>query len=728
MKRVLLIIMVLCAGFLINCNKDDNGGKIPDKKDVFSLMDGSIIIDNHPNVTITSRNEFPESKSIRATKSSASRKSLDINKKEVSESGNALKGNNYRFKLVSEMSTLKIDEVEVQATDVKIADGFAFVSYNDKGDAHRGGVVVYKYTIHDGALKDVKVDVEAISSFRMRNAELSALDYFDGKLYMTGASSEPKFGYDEDVDEYNYAFFMVMELNSDKTFKQTDPKTIAKLSSFQGTSIRVMNNRVYITSGDGTNGTLGGLYVYDANNYTKIKSILGKDNARSVDVDAANIYLMQAEPARVTKYDLDGNGETVIYNTTNESTQHHAKSEMLVWNQYLFVAENESGLRMLFKENGEMNASLDRPGEDPETEVTNSVSMNSDPKKDADGKDVQSNLLFVANGESGICWYDVMSDGSKDYIIPCSEKSILGGTSANFITSKGNIVFVADGLGGLKVLYIGFCKGTTPPPEEEACDEFMPYTFNGEDTPEGISVFRPNAPTWIATLFSDIADVPNYLEIIGNTELYINFIFEGADWRNSLGYFVIPASVAKTDEAEYQYYKTVIEPDMCKSMGTDVVINEKYIIFDNITEDTKGGAMKRLSTYQIGDGKFNVGDRVVLFVVPNGWSAQNNRVEYYYEDHMFFMHRWFNSVTKVPFSPQFGDFKGQFNTFYSADCKTIVLFFEDNHNLSSDTDFNDVIFSLTDNRNGEHISSIILPKYTIGADDYGRAVIYETEN
>ena len=485
MKRYALVLMILCSAWLTGCNKDDDGqiGIAPVDHRAISLMDGSIIINDHPNVTITPMNKFPVS-------TSTGTKKLGVKSTDTDEPNNELTGNDYRFKLVAQVSTLKVDGVEVQATHVKITDdGYAFVSYNKRGGPHRGGVVVFKYIIQGSKLTDVNVKVTAISSIVMPKAQVNAIDLYNGRLYMAGASSDINFGYREARDRYNYAFFMVMELNSDMTFKEIDPKAIKQLTSFQATSIRTLNDRVYVTTGDGTNGTVGGLYIFNASDYGLVKFISDKRYARSVDVDEANIFLMQSEPARVTKFDPEGNNEDLIYNTVNESMQKDAKSEMLAWDKYLFVAENESGLRMLFKENGEVNGSLARPGDDPETEVTNSVSMNSDLKMSANGTMVQSNLLLLANGEKGIYWYDIIEDAhGKDRIVPCKDNSILGGTgSANFIASTGNIVFLADGLGGLKVLYIGIGseEDIPAPPEVDPCPDAFKYdTFlkaNGDD-------------------------------------------------------------------------------------------------------------------------------------------------------------------------------------------------------------------------------------------------------
>ena len=738
MNRFSLIIMILCSAWFIGCNKNDDGQNTPVGNDVISLMDGSIVINNHPNRKFTPMNEFPEGIS---TENSTGVKRLGITATDEDEPSHNLRGNDYRFKLVAQEPTLTINGYEVQATHVKISDDrFAFVSYNrrglgDNGDpGHNGGVIVYEYIINEGSLETVTVDVEAISSIEMSRAQINALDFYDGKLYMAGASSERRFGYNPRIDGYNYAFFMVMELDGNKKFKDIDPEAIVKLTSFQATSIRVHNGLVYVTTGDGTGDTDGGLYIYDANDYTLVNSILDKEHARSVDVDDNSIYLMQANHARVTKYDLDGGNGEMIYEANDEALQKNAKTEMLAWDQYLFAAGNESGLRMLFKNNGNVNASLDRPGEDIENDVTNSVSMNSDLKKNYNGKDVQSNLLLLANGGKGIYWYDIMKDDDgKDWIVPCKDNSILGGTgSANFITSKGNIVFLADGLGGLKVLYIGFNSGETVIVTEDGCLDFMSYLFDGTTRlttlfPEGRSVFRSDAPPIVKQLFQlpsveEAANVAmNYIDITKETPLYITYMAEGAGWHNSMGYFEIPPEVERTDKAEFDYWNTRIKPDMYTTVNRVNVLKDEYIIFKNIKDHTKGGDMKAGNTYQVGGEykTFKAGTRVVLFMCPDGWSSQNNRVEVTFSTgatkQIFFMHKAFNIETRIPYATNYGKFAGvQIQSFYAADCNSIALCIEDWHMRGTDVDFNDIIFSITDNLKYEKVTSFAPPKWAVG--------------
>jgi len=466
MKKITLVLTIICAVWLAGCKKEK------DRDKEITLMEDAIFQNENPDLKITLMNEFLEPEM-------SSTKKMDAK----SSDDGSLKANDYGFKQVADVSTLNVRDANgvvrtVQATSVKISDdGYAFVSYNHQGPPNVGGLVVFKYTVHDGTLQKVWVDVEVVTSIRMPNAQVNAIDY-DKKtntLYLAGASEEPKFGYEGDA---NIAFFLVMELDANKKFKIQEPLFYTHLTSFQATSIRKNNNRIYITTGDGTVGPKGGLYIYDASNYAQVK-FFDAQHARSVDVDKdGNIYLLQANSERVTKFDANGN--VVKRYPANNDVQKDAKSEILVWNNYLFVAEKDYGLRMLDKDNGDVNVEIERPGPNKDLDVTNSVSMNSDKKKDVNGKEVQSNLLLLANGEMGVYWYDVMKDANGiDRIVKADKNRILGGNSANYIESKGNIVFVAEGLGGLKILYIG---------EEETTwncsDAFRYHTFikdNGND-------------------------------------------------------------------------------------------------------------------------------------------------------------------------------------------------------------------------------------------------------
>ena len=754
MKKTFLFSMFLSAALFIGCNRENLDQEyVAPKEPPTELMGGAIIINHHPNVDIDRKNSFPEGRETSSTKVGA--KSI--------EDGEQLRVNDYRFKLVSQMGTLHVKKndktYEAQASHVKILPeengGYAFVSYNHKNTPNIGGLVVYKYTITgEQNLEEVAVDIEPVTSIETYYTQINAVDFDGQKLYIAGATDNPSIlGFKRE----DPAFFMVMELDANKKFKPVDPRAIVQLTSYQTTSIRYYDNRIYITTGDGTGKSPGGLYIYDANDYKLVNTILGKQHARSVDTDENGIYLMQANHARITKYNLDGSGEKEIYNKTGEATQKDAKSEILAWGDYLFVSQNETGLRMLFNSNGEVNESLDAPnkdaecvGSDPncwyaEEDVTNSVSMNSDLKKTSNGKTVQSDLLLLANGRQGLYWYDIVKDQSgKDRIVAGNNNSILKETgSANFVASKGNIVFVADGLGGLKVLYIGFNAGKEPPVAGDGCTDFMSYLYNGTSQastllPAGNSVFRANAHRITKQLFQFDLDgaynvkaaadaTLNYIDIKNETELFITYIHEGAGWKNALGYFVIPAdaNIDKDPVAEYNYWNTKIKPTMYTTKGSVNILNDEFtnggIIFKYIRDVDKGGHMKTGNTYQIGSAgkKFKTGDRIVIFMCPDGWNSQNNRVEVTFDagtsKQIFFMHKYFNEITNIPYATSYGDFNNvQMNSFYSADCRSMALCIEDWHITGTDVDFNDIIFSISDNLSHQEVSSFELPVWTIG--------------
>jgi len=786
MRKFFLVPIVFCCAILTNCGREPGDPEQPVKPERVEIMGGAIIINNYPDVNIVKKAEFPEGSETSTMTSGRLRKSVDDEQPPES-----LRANDYRFKLVAQMSTLSLERdgtyYEAQASHVKILDsgndGYAFVAYNYQHRPNIGGLVVYRYVISgDQSLETVSVNVTAVTSIEMPNSQINAIDVEGHKLYIAGATDRrSSFGFREE----DPAFFVVMELDGDMKFKPVEPEAVKQLTSFQATSIRYYNGRVYITTGDGTKGTEGGLYIYDENGYTLVKTILGLEHARSVDVDENGIYLMQSNDARVTKFALDGSGANPIYSESGRATQRDAKSEILAWTDYVFVSENESGLTMLSKD-GQVYRRLAAPNRDKEDcigsdidsfecwyceeDVTNSVSMNSDAKKAFDLRGipytVNSDLLFLANGRQGLYWYDIAQDtDGNDWIVGNSVNSILKGAgSSNFVESRGNIVFVADGLGGLKVLYIGFNTGDAPPGlvAGDGCMDFMPYLFGGTNItplfPESQSVFRSNANDIVKTLFqlpsrAAAAEATlNYLKIKNDqTPLYISYMFEGAGWNNALGYFVIPAGVPETDAAEYQYYVQTIRPDLTTQTGSGAnrvnVLKDEYTIFKYIRDvnpvhsNPVRGQMVPGNTYQIGgEGKtFQAGDRVVLFMCPDGFNSQNNRVEVTFDPgtngnvkQIFFMHKYFNIQTNIRYASGYGDFAGiQFVSFYSANCESTVLCIEDIHtqHQSLDLDFNDVIFSISDNLTHDPVSGVEPPKWTVGEryDNPGQLEIILTE-
>jgi len=290
-----------------------------------------------------------------------------------------------------------------------------------------------------------------VATLSMNNGELSAIDYDPVKsvLYATGATDSKHYGYRGDA---NAAFVISVALDGSMKFKDETP-SFKMLTSYQGTSVKVANEYIYVTTGDGTQGTKGGLHVLNKE-LTKVINFTEAANARSIDIgESGNLYLMQAEYARITEFNHLGNNPQLIYSAEGEAKQRYSKSEIAVWNGYVFAAENESGVRMININNQSLASKLVWPaGSDPEDHVTNSVALNVDRKLYSTGGSFNSNLMLLANGGKGLYWYDIIDDK----ITSCNNNNInFGyGNSANYVASRGNVAFVADGLGGLKILSI----------------------------------------------------------------------------------------------------------------------------------------------------------------------------------------------------------------------------------------------------------------------------------
>jgi len=136
MKKYYLISMVLCGALFMGCDKDKD--KDNDRDNEIPLMEDAIFQNDNPDLTIVTRDNILKSNSM-GVKSST-------------DDGSAfgLKANDYGFKLVADVSTLRVQDADgitrtVQATHVKISDdGYAFVSYNHRGAPNVGGLVAFR--------------------------------------------------------------------------------------------------------------------------------------------------------------------------------------------------------------------------------------------------------------------------------------------------------------------------------------------------------------------------------------------------------------------------------------------------------------------------------------------------------------------------------------------------------------------------------------------------------
>ena len=142
------------------------------------------------------------------------------------------------------------------------------------------------------------------------------------------------------------------------------------------------------------------------------------------------------------------------------------------------------------------------------------------------------------------------------------------------------------------------------------------------------------------------------------SEVYVTFISEGASYPNTVGWYS---------------YSEGSEPTQPSDL-------ELHVLFPHVSERV----LKQGDRLQVGDGKFSAGTVIGFFLIISGWDAGTidyNKQTFY---------------TDLELNP---DNSQQHVLFKQKELGDIVLTFEDElTSQSSDKDFNDIIFTVTDNK------------------------------
>lgn len=150
--------------------------------------------------------------------------------------------------------------------------------------------------------------------------------------------------------------------------------------------------------------------------------------------------------------------------------------------------------------------------------------------------------------------------------------------------------------------------------------------------------------------------------------VYLTFISEGASYGNTFGYYIYTSGSKPADPSQI----------------------EKRVLFPHVSERI----LKQGDRLQLGEGTFPAGTVIGFFLIIDGWEAG----EIKYERETFYTDYDFNT-----------DDQQQHVLFQQKDLGDIVLAFEDiltTH--ESDQDFNDIIFTVTDNTEDKEVTSFDL--------------------
>jgi hypothetical protein len=343
--------------------------------------------------------------------------------------------NTLKLTLVSEIAPPIVDGERVQATSV-VADVFgwsALVSYNMRGAPHLGAI--------DLVSRLFGTELRLTSRAVFNDADVNAVTSHGLYVYAAEANVDAGFSTPSVLER--------LRIRLDK-FTLEDNRQ-APLSSFAATSVMRTNKAIYATSGDA-----GHVFAFDSS-----MDLVGQfplHDARWVawDSKGKRVVVAQGTPGQISVFEEDEfpAGSMALINVFPfpGANVPESKSTVEIAGGKAFIAAGPDGVQVVCLDNGQIVGAVPRPdpdalGLDPSVVVTNAVTINND-------------LMFISNGEAGV----YVAQGDEDFDkSPCGSQqniSLLGKLrfddleSVNHIDYKGDHLFVAAGLGGVKVVHV----------------------------------------------------------------------------------------------------------------------------------------------------------------------------------------------------------------------------------------------------------------------------------
>ncbi len=630
--RLLLFVTAVFAFMLASCEKDPIEDRIQQDDMIVNnnLSDLNKRVSKAPDDHVISIYPVEDNFRIKSTKRT---KSTAVS-------------SNYILKLRAEVSPpVSENGTALQASHIKIAGDYAFVTYNVKGDKYLGGLDIFDISdiSNPELINNAIFPSRDISSVDVEKLGSAGRNHF---VYLTGAQEmgpSDKLGLNSSavIEKYN--------LNDRNEFMHIeDGRQHYDLPGFAGNDVRYKDGTVYATS-----GSSGGLSILGTGlNLLGFEAI---DFARSVDIDGSRVAVFSADGGNLHIMDVSVTGnpedvqisEVAVINTGGASYP-EAKSIVRIKDDFVFVALGDGGMKMYDINSGTLIGYLERPeildDANPHNYVSNGVSVNDD-------------LVFIANGGSGV---HVAQLAGENEIVTVGRMMFEQGSSANFIESFDNKVFVATGLGGLKIIEIvHYDPGSGDLPVDDVDPE---PTIPCETLYDKIkSLFPERASIHEGPQADLIGEVPGTLRLKEKAPVFISFVHNGAGWDNSFGYYTYDADNPPASAEELQL--NIIFPD-AKNHGDDKLAPGDRVRLGGPTVE------------------FNANTVIGFFLVAKGWDPGQEKMV--------------KGIHNIYSDKQFNPEGAQKHVlFLEETCNDIVISFEDQLGTvgsGSDEDFNDMIF------------------------------------
>lgn len=339
-----------------------------------------------------------------------------------------------KLTLVAEIDAPVVEGVTIQANAVALRGDYAMVSYNVQGDMYRGGFEV----IDVSDPFNPKLTSQAL----FRDADVNSVSFDENNVYIAQGGEEPSVA-------PRTAYVSKLQLNGGQLALSQTQRT--GLRGFTATNMLAVEDQLFVSSGDNA-----GLTVLDSASNAE-KKYIDLHDARWVAHEDGTVAVVQGTPGKLSLIDSENLEVNASYDVEGMNIP-ESKSTVQLRGGKAFIAAGTAGVQVLNTENGERVGQLPQPilpDLPAEKTVTNAVSLDYD-------------LAFMSNGEAGI----YVAQGEQAFDATESDEqqvlNLLGKLrfgeklSANHMVYRDNVLIVASGLGGVKILTVEF---PTPEPE-----------------------------------------------------------------------------------------------------------------------------------------------------------------------------------------------------------------------------------------------------------------------
>jgi len=554
------------------------------------------------------------------------------------------KGDNYGYTwyFVADVQAPVVKGSPLSATDVRVYDDIAYVSYNRQGDVYAGAV-----------------DMIDISDFG--NPALISSVEFDGVDINTLAVDE------DGNDAYREVWLagssikkgaILRKLVNNENAFTSEVADIELSNALSNNNLSASANGVgltkyfiYATSGN----RFGGTYQIDRKTM-EFKPTQEYSDAKAIAIsDGYQVSLVAGDDARLYVYKDDKDHKlknefalgSIVHQYVDEPYLGKATVSFGHDKKVAFIAMNSGGMKAVDIEDGS-------------TVYTSPSAMLT--TGNTHGLAVDDDFVYMANSDDGLFIGSLPYKGGE--VIPVQHWDLEEtGASANMVQTDGDWIFVAKGGGGLKILRKvanSFYPSVNPydengkPKNNEGQDLLCDNLLNDFNLalPEGKDLTKVH-PEYFTNTNREIV-------LTKNADVSVTFVSEGASYRNSFGYYI---------------YNVNDIPDK----EDDIKANMK-IIFANASATGSGGTLNEGDRVHL--GTFSAGTVIGYFVISDGWNGTKVTEGL----STLYTNKNFNK-----------DKTQQALTMYSESCETLLSTFEDIHTKvkTCDKDYNDLVIKTT---------------------------------